>query len=275
MIGWPWCGGWLSGDRHTRGGHVYIFIREIVQMTSHGHDHQRRLVHEVVALRRDLLGLDAVDVPASRADIPPARRREIEAVLVLPGGFLGAVREPDGPFAGLDAYEVLDRVERTHPIPVGTVPVCRSCAGKTALTIQALGLPFRVVDRRDRICICRSESCNDDDLLLRVAVEVSGRPRLLVVGGNQYIDRAAMRMRSSRVIVSRDDFRVSAEVVDRVDGFVWARGMLGHKHSDRFFDRYVALPEAARPLRIDCKPSVAQVTRAIVGVRDELKMRVA
>ncbi len=245
-------------------------------MSSADHDYHRRLVREVVLLRRELLGVEAVAVPHGNADVPAIRHKAYEAMLAMPDGFLKVVRDPRGPFAHQDAYDVLDHLEESCPLPWETVPVCQVCAEGAALVIRAMDLPFRVADAPDKFCLCRSESCDETDMMLRLAVEVSGRPRLLVVGGNPYIDRAAGRMRKPDVLVARDHFRVDPRVIGRVDGVVWALGMLGHKHAAPIERAFDALPERDRPLEIGCRrPNANTVALSIIARRHDLLARTA
>ena len=245
-------------------------------MSSAAHNHHRRLVREVLALRQERLGLSGLVPAEGDGDLPPSRHPVWEALLSLPEGALREIRDPRGPYAGLDAVEALDRLEAQERPTAETAPVCPLCAAAAATLIRRHRLPFRVVDAPDKFCLCRRGAATATDLILRLAVEVAGRPRLLILGGNTHLDNAARRVGKPEVLVARDHFRVEPSAVARVDGLVFAGGMLGHKHSAPILAAYANLRKEARPIRIDApRPNANAVALAIIRHRHQLRERVA
>ncbi len=245
-------------------------------MGSAGHDHHRRLVHEVLALRKELLSQTTLVLPNGNRDLHSTNHAAWEALLSLPPGAIRDIRDPVGPFRDLDAYSVLDLLEAKERTSSETVPVCPTCAEAAAHLIRRHALPFRVVDAPGKFCLCRHGSVNQTDLFFRLAVEVAGRPRMLIVGGNTHIDNAARRIDKPDMLVARDHFRVDPSVVARVDALVFAGGMLGHKHSAPILEFYANLRKEDRPIRIDApRPNANTVALAIIAHRRQLLERVA
>jgi hypothetical protein len=211
-------------------------------LSSAEHDRHRRLVHEVLAARQAALGLWQVELPDPGRDLPADRRQAYEALLAFPEGALAAVREPGGRFRALEAAEVLALLDADRPPPAATVPTCGSCAEPVALLLARRELPFRVAAAADRRCLCRQESCDALDYLFRVALEIAGRPRLLVLGGNPDSDRALRRIKDPEVLIVRERPSVDKRLVGSVDVLLIAQGMTKHKTTLPYTGYFDALP---------------------------------
>lgn len=235
---------------------------------SAAHDAQRRLVHDLLARRRALLGLEAlVPLPPDRRLPGPDDQAALEALLALRPGFLDELRRPDGPFAGLDAGAALARHDAVSPPPTETVPVCPTCARPAALVARRHGLPVAVAPSPDALCLCEGATTEATALLFRLALEVAGRPRTLVLGGNASIDNALRHVKRARVHVVRDNHRVDPNVVASLDLVVHARGLTLHKTTNPYTEALKALPAAARPL--DLRPRQPNANTVALAIAEE------
>lgn len=240
---------------------------------SAAHDAQRRLVHEVLAWRRDLLGLEPL------VELPPDRRlpsgddqAALEAMLALRAGFLDELRRIDGPFAGLDADAALAAHDAATPPPTETLPVCARCARPAAVLARRHELPFAITLSADPLCLCEGSQPDDLSLLFRLALEVAGRPRTLVLGGNSHIDNALRYVKRTRVHVVRDTPRLDPNVVAAIDLVVIARGLTLHKTTNPYTEAIKALPADARPLEVRPRqPNANTVALAIVAERAKIR----
>jgi len=240
---------------------------------SAAHDAQRRLVHELLAWRRDLLGLEGVvELPPDRRLPGGEDRAVLETMLALRPGFLDELRRIDGPFVGLDADAALARHDAESPPPPETVPVCARCARTAAVLLRRHGLPFCLAPNPDALCLCEGGTVEDQSLLFRLALEVAGRPRTLVLGGNAYIDAALRHVKRTRVHVVRDDHRLDPNVVAALDLVVYARGLTLHKTTNPYTEAIRALPAAARPVEVRPRqPNANTVALAIVEERAKIR----
>lgn len=243
-------------------------------MSSADHDRHRRMVHEVIAVRQAALGLWQVELPDPGRDLPNDRRQAVEAVFALPSGSLAAIRDIDGPYGDQEAEEILRRLDAGRPAPADTVPTCGGCAEPVALLLTRRELPYRVAPAGDRRCICRQESCDALDYLFRVAFEIAGRPRLLVLGGNPDTDRALRRIKDPEVLIVRERPSVDKRLVGSVDVLLIAQGITKHKTTLPYTSAYEALPEAQRPLKIVSQsPNANAVAETIVRERERIAAR--
>jgi len=242
-------------------------------MSSAAHDHHRRLVHDLLSYRREMLGLWQVALPPAGIDLAARDRRDFEAALSLPVGALAAVRDVAGPYRDLDPVQILARLDRCRPLPSETVPTCDSCALPVARLIGRMALPFRIVASPDRRCLCRKSSCTELDYLFRIALEVAGRPRLLVIGGNPDSDKALRRIGKPEVHVVRENIRrVEPRLVGAVDVVLIARGLAKHKHTLPYTEAYDALPEGRRPLRLETQsPNANAQALTLIAERERIR----
>lgn len=240
---------------------------------SAAHDAQRRLVHDVLLWRRDLFGLDAIlALPETNRSPDADEQAAYEAALALRPGFLAELRRLDGPFRGLDADAALTRHDAETPPPRETVPVCARCVKPVALLIRRHELPLRVVPAADALCLCEGAKVEDLPLLFRLALEVAGRPRTLVLGGNAHIDAALRQVKRTRVHVVRGDHRVDPNVVAGLDLVVHARGLTQHKTTNPYTEALKALPVDLRPVEVHPRqPNANTVALAIVEERAKVR----
>jgi hypothetical protein len=240
---------------------------------SAAHDAQRRLVHELLAWRRDLLGLeDLVQLPPDRRLPGGEELATLEAMLALRPGFVGELRRLDGPFAGLDADAALAAHDATNPPPAERVPICPRCARPVALLIRRHDLPLVLAPAADPLCLCEGATTDDTALLFRLALEVAGRPRTLVLGGNAHIDTALRHVKRTRVHVVRDNIRLDPKAVAGVDLLVVARGLTLHKTTNPYTEAIKALPATTRPVEIRPRqPNANTVALAIVEERAKIR----
>lgn len=247
-----------------------------IPSASAAHDAQRQLVRDLLDRRRELLGLgDHVPLPPDRRLPSGDEQAAIEALLALRPGFLAELRRPDGPFAGLDVETALGRHDDASPPPTETVPVCPRCAPAAALLARRHDLPFAVAASPDALCLCEGSTTEDTALLFRLAFEVAGRPRTLVLGGNAPIDNALRHVKRARVHVVRDNHRLDPNVVAALDLVVYARGLTQHKTTNPYTEALKALPAAARPVEIwPRQPNANTVALAIVEERAKIRAQV-
>ena len=240
---------------------------------SAAHDAQRRLVHGLLAWRRDWLGLgEVVALPPDRALPGGVELAVLEAMLGLRPGFVGELRRIDGPFAGLDAATALADHDAATPPPSERVPVCPRCAGPVVLLVRRHALPFGLTPARDPLCLCEAAAIDDTALLFRLALEVAGRPRTLVLGGNAHIDTALRHVKRTRVHVVRDNHRLDPNVVAGIDLVVIARGLVVHKTTNPYTEAIKALPADARPVELrPRRPNANTVALAIVEERGKIR----
>jgi hypothetical protein len=241
-------------------------------LSSTDHDRHRRLVHEVIALRQGELGLWQVEPPDAGRDLSEDRRQAMEAMLALPAGTLAAIRDINGPYRELEAEEIAARLGVEAPLVEETVPTCGACVEPVALLLVRRELPIRVAAASDRRCLCRQESCDALDYLFRIAIEVAGRPRLLVLGGNPDSDRALRRIKDPEVQIVRERPNVDKRLVGTIDVLLIAQGMTKHKHTLPYTTAYDALPEAQRPLRITTpSPNANAVAETLLRERERIR----
>jgi hypothetical protein len=241
-------------------------------VSSASHDRHRRLVHEVMAARQAALGLWQIELPDPGRDLPEERRQAFEAMLCLPSGTLAAIRDIAGAYRELEADEIAARLAREAPPYEETVPTCGACAEPVALLLTRRELPIRVTAATDRRCLCRQESCDALDYLFRIAIEVAGRPRILMLGGNPDSDRALRRLKDPEVLIVRERPNVDRRLVGTVDVLLIAQGMTKHKHTLPYTTAYDALPEAQRPLRIiTSSPNANAVAETLIRERARIR----
>jgi hypothetical protein len=246
-------------------------------MSSAAHDRRRHLVHDLLARRREQLGLDQIDLPPTGLDLPPRERQDYELALSLPPGSLAAIRDVSGPFPDPDPDQILADLDAGNPLPTETVPTCGACALPVARLIGRLELPFRIVAAPDRRCLCRKSSCTELDYLFRIALEVAGRPRLLVIGGNPDSDKALRRIDKPEVHVVRERIRrVDPRLVGAVDVMLIARGIAKHKDTLPYTEAYDALPDHRRPLRLETQsPNANAQALTLIAERARIRAHLA
>jgi hypothetical protein len=193
-------------------------------------------------------------------------------MLALPPGTLAAVRDIDGQYRDHDADTIAIQLDGQCLPPTDTVPTCGSCAEPIALLLLRRDLPFRVAPALDKRCLCRQESCDALDFLFRVGLEIAGRPRMLVLGGNPDSDRALRRIKDPEVLIVRERPSVDKRLVARVDVLLIAQGITKHKTTLPYTTAYDALPEAQRPLKIlSPSPNANAVAETLIRERDRIK----
>ena len=153
------------------------------------------------------------------------------------------------------------------------MPTCGACALPVARLIGRLVLPFRIVTAPDRRCLCRKSSCTELDYLFRIALEVAGRPRLLVIGGNPDSDKALRRIGKPEAHVVREHIRrVDPRLVGAVDVLLIARGIAKHKDTLPYTEAYDALSDDRRPLRLETQsPNANAQALTLIAERERIR----
>ena len=252
-----------------------------------------RLV-EFLRLRREQLGLSLKEigvrlkwkngrafdkVEQGQRELLVREYTDVEQALRLPCGFIASrLAVPDTQYGEASAVEILERLtadQRQPPRPLLTtssVKICPDCAEQVGRQLQFHKLPTKMEYVDDRTCVCGGRQHSDSDILLRMALLISGARSFIILGGSEDIERACKDIQGVKVNVvlgatkkGRHENISSLAIVDVV---VAAHGKVKHAATNRYSNMLKILkplsPEK-RPIELASRSSnITGIARTII-----------
>lgn len=233
-------------------------------------------LREFLGLRRRQLGLTTKEVE-DRIQRKACRRFDqiesgqkflshkeypyVEQALELPPDFINTLAAITSPYEEASAEEILTRLGNANHQPELTmasgmgVKTCYSCASQVRMLQTRYSLSTAQQHVSDKTCVCGGRPRSDSDLLLRLALLISGKRSFLILGGSEDIEQAVKDIEGIKVKVALGTQRIGSPVssndIANVDVIIVARGKVAHATTAPYANALKALkslPGEERPI---------------------------
>ncbi len=224
---------------------------------------------ESLLSRKKCNGFDRIESGQKKLD--SREYFHVEQALQLPEGFLAHLAVEKSPLGGKSASEILDALQikqalEIEDLSLPAINTCSVCGQPTRWILKRYSLPFRQRAIKTKSCLCEGKRHSESDILLRLALAISGVRSILILGGSPDIDKSFDDISNVKIFIVRQTQQagLSPQRISEVDVIIVARGQVGHSVTAPYLNVLKSLPKERRPIVL--KPRSSSVT----AIADEL-----